>query len=136
MTQFFLKLGQQDIYGGGVKKKIIPLWKVKYAQIQWIVNISLPYSPRLLLLRDYSFSHRSSSKCMNLMANMSIQTMQLIAGYWESDNIPSIEEWVYKIKYVFLLSKPLGVNKYRLGNLQALDKFFKKVSFYVIIACT
>lgn len=38
---------------------------------------------------------------------------------------PSLDDWQYKIKHVFLLSKLSTISKYRVGNLRAYERLKK-----------
>lgn len=67
--------------------------------MQQILNTSLPYTPGLLLLGDLKY--KQSTKCANLLANVSAAATQLIAGNQKKD--ASLYGWLYKVKHTFLL---------------------------------
>lgn len=78
--------------------KTIPFWKQLDNKMQQILKISLPYTPRLLLLDTLKKNIRS----VHLIANMLTAATQLNAGNWKSDTVPSVHGWLYKVKHVYL----------------------------------
>lgn len=51
---------------------------------------------------------------------------QHIAGKWKTNIALSLDDWLFKIKQVFLLSKLTAINKYRTDYLQAIETFKKQ----------
>lgn len=85
---------------------------------QWNLNIRLPFRPRDVLL---GVKERCSDNKI-LALNLLTAAVQLIAFKWRSSEAPLIEEWMVKVKQVFLLSKLSTVCKYR----KECTKYIKK----------
>lgn len=77
--------------------------------------------PGVFLLND--FRTKQLSKYNVLLANMLTATTQLIASHWKTETIQSKDEWLIKVRHVFVFCELLAINKYKLGHLQTLGKF-------------
>lgn len=85
-----------------------------------MIGVSLPLHPRWFLLMYFIYFQIRRGKI--LLANLLMAATIIIARYWESTIIPSLIEWVSKVKYACLGNLSV-VSKYRLGNTKGLGTF-------------
>lgn len=50
----------------------------------------------------------------------------IMATDWKSSNIPSLEEWLLKLRHFLLLNKLSDINKFCMGQLRAMGRFQKE----------
>lgn len=49
--------------------------------------------------------------------------MQLIVPNWKSPEVPSVEEWLAKVRYVCLMYKLSLIRRYRAGDTSKVGKY-------------
>lgn len=73
------------------------------------------------LLSDFACCKMGSSKV--LMANILAAAMTLIASTWKSSDVPTVGEWLRKIRYMGPMGKLSAICSYRAGRENALEEF-------------
>lgn len=58
-------------------------------------------------------------KILIFVVNLLTAVAQLLTANWKSTTIPSINDWYYKVKTVYILSKFAAINKYYMGSMTA-----------------
>lgn len=73
-----------------------------------ISGMVVPKDPRLNILMD--FAHFRMSSHRTLFANLLSAASLLIFNVWILEELPSIEDWVNKVRYMCLVSKVSALN--------------------------
>lgn len=104
--------------------KLKGVWRQVYVIIKRMLEIELPWIPRVMLLADLAGTEIGSKK--NVVANMLTAASMLTAGKWKTQDIWTITEWFIKVRIVRLLAKLLAICRYRDGNVDALTTFVQQ----------
>lgn len=84
-----------------------------------IMETTIPVDPRLMLVADMEhliFHHKI------LLVNLLAAASLLIAPFWKLVKVPKLQDWIIKMKNIWLLSKLSAMCKYRTGHETAIRK--------------
>lgn len=65
----------------------------------------------------------NSQGTRELLVNMLAVAIMLIASKWKSPTVPTINEWLSKIRYMAIMAKISAICIYRVGQMSALTEF-------------
>lgn len=88
------------------------------AALKEITGQCIEIHPSVMLLFDFRiYRHKE------LLANLLSASITLSAQNWKTAMIPSMQEWLAKVRHVCLLNKLSTVCKYKAGSFTALRAF-------------
>lgn len=96
--------------------KLNVVWRQVHAIIQMMLENELPWTPRVMMLADMLGIAVANMK--TIIVNMLAAASMLIASKWKTPDIPTVNEWLTKVRFMGLLAKKLSaVCRY---NLQVM----------------
>lgn len=90
----------------------------------WGDSVLLRINPRVCLVNVLVIG----SACLSdetLLSHLLVAARLLLAVYWKSDQIPILEEWFQKIRYILLMGNLTEINRLKNGDVKALESFKK-----------
>lgn len=99
---------------------IKPFWQFIQNHIRDLTGINLQFHPRLF---DFDYF---GIKLQIPIAHLLLAALVLIDKKWKTNFIPTVDEWLSRIRFLFLMCKLTAISKYRSGTIKALDLFSKQ----------
>lgn len=101
--------------------------------IQEVLRKGIPWSPRVMLLADFEGTDIGQAK--ELVVNMLSAAAMLIASKWKSPIIPTITEWLIKVRCTVLMTKISAICAYRAGCMNAPTRFTQYWEQFTLSRC-
>lgn len=113
-------------------KVLRSFWLKLCGEIEKIMKVWVPFHPRVFLL--HNFRGLKGQRRDIFLAHMLMAASLLIAAYWNSVKIPSLQEWRQKIYYIFNCYVDNHV-KSTYGYCKSKCRFFKNngMCFKIIV---
>ena len=80
-----------------------PLWKTVWNFLKKL-KLELPFDPAIPLLGLYPKNPETPIQ-KNLCTSMFIAALFTIARYWKQPKCPSVNEWIKKLRYIYISNK-------------------------------
>lgn len=80
------------------------------------------FSPRVYVLHNYSLLKFNKLQKV-LMLNLFVATSLLLAAKWKLPEVPTRDDWLSKVRLLFLMNTLSALIRYRHGSGYALTQF-------------